>query len=94
MIKIVFQGVTGRGTQERIKKEDRKPDKFYYGIRHKDEDMGMPATIEDWVYVNHFADIEMDEELDTSKWHFWDVVKNDRFFRELTISEQQMLMSL
>lgn len=96
MTKILIQGVTGIGTQERIKSKDRKPDKFYYGIRHEDENIGMPATIEDWVYVNHYADLEMDKELDMIKWAFYKSVGDEktRFYRELTGGEQMMLMEL
>jgi hypothetical protein len=46
----------------RIKKEERKPNFFYYAVRHSDFDLGSSRTmrgytIERFVFVNHYADV-------------------------------------
>jgi hypothetical protein len=43
---------------------NKDPNKFYYGVRHSDNDWGKPVTIEPWVVVNRFAILESNISLD------------------------------
>jgi hypothetical protein len=43
---------------EKVKKEDKNPQLFYYALRHGDDDMDFASfTIEKFVFVNRYSDI-------------------------------------
>lgn len=90
MRKIIFRGIECYVSDTRIKKEDMIEGFNYYGIRHSDEDWGIPITIEDFVVVNHWGTLASKTDLVT---HFSNDIErwgeNDsRWCIDLTISDE------
>lgn len=50
---ILFRGQSAKVTGKRVWR--REPSSYYYEIRHKDNDISAPATIEENVVVNFYG---------------------------------------
>lgn len=64
-------------TSGRIKQAERKPNIYYYDIRHSDEDGFEPVTIEKRVIVNHFATIGVKRPIHLNRHGNLDLDEND-----------------
>ncbi len=69
----------------RIPIETKKPELFYYGIRHSDEDCGRPSTIEERVIVNHWGTLVTTKELDFRGLNY--IALNDKQIESIMESE-------
>src|SRR5690625_695181 len=50
-------------SHRRLKEDERRSDLYYYDIRHSDNDISEPATIEKEVLVNRIATIGLESQL-------------------------------
>lgn len=65
MKKLIFRGKECYVTEGRIRPEDHEDDFKYYEIRHADDDMSEPVTIENGpIIVNHWGVIACRQELE------------------------------
>ncbi len=77
----------------RVKDNDIPKGFKRYSIRHDDDDSGLPRTIENEVWVNHYGDILTQNDI---KFDLVVVSKclNPADYTELTESEQNLFMEL
>jgi hypothetical protein len=76
----IFRGIDVEVVQARVK--DRDSDRFYYEIRHPDDDWASPATLEEKVAVNFWGTLVSPKKLDFGE--------DD--YLELSDSEMETLM--
>lgn len=67
MKKILFREIECYVCEARVPKEERIEGYNYYGIRHDDESLGTPVTIEAGVMVNFWGTLATKEDLSKHK---------------------------
>lgn len=86
--KINFRGHEGYVIESRIRQDEKRDDLHYYHIRHDDEGLGDPVTLEDIVLVNHWGTMCFKESID----HLFTAWGEGRLETDLTQEESDAIV--